>query len=120
MLIDNYLKKQNEVYIESLNQAFSILSHIPNTEQIIEEISKVNNLQDLKRKYLIFLSQNNVLKDNLNFKVFVREQLRNFLEVDLFFLYDKEHGEKAINLLNKLESEKQNFHKSIMDVIGYC
>lgn len=120
MFIDNYLKKQNEVYIESLNQAFSILSQIPNTNQIIEELSKVNNLQDLKRKYLLFLSQNNVLKDNLNFKLFVRQQLKKFLEVDLLFLYDKEDSEKAINLLNKLESEKLEFHKSIMDVIGYC
>lgn len=120
MLIDNYLKKQNELYIESLNQAFYTLNKIPNTEQIIEEISKVNNLRDLKRKYLIFLNQYNVLKNNLYFKVFVWEQLRKFLEVDLFFLYDKEDGEKAINLLNKLESEKQIFHKSIMDVIGYC
>tara|TARA_Y100000385_G_C13085714_1_gene636306 strand:+ start:133 stop:495 length:363 start_codon:yes stop_codon:yes gene_type:complete len=120
MSIDNYLKKQNSLLVESLNKAFNNLSQIPNTESIIEELSNVNNLSDLKNIYLTFIYQNNILKNNINCKTFVREELKKILEIDIIFLYGKENGKKGINLLHKLENENMEFHKSIMDVIGYC
>lgn len=120
MSINNYLKKQNSLLVESLNKAFNNLSQIPNTESIIEELSNVNNLSDLKNKYLTFTYQNNILKNNINFKTFFREELKKILEIDIIFLYGETDGKKGINLLHKLENENIVFHKSIMDVIGYC
>ena len=83
-------------------------------------MSNINNLYDLKKKYLTFCHQNNILKNDTNFKTFVRNELKLILEIDILFLYGTEDGKKGINLLHKLENENIQFHKSIMDVIGYC